>query len=92
MSKPKGNIIYRWKNPHPRKYRILNNEAEEYIVIEDKEAVSGVVIYGKFNKEWTCGPWSANPLVRQLQAELEETKEYLRLRDENIEMLKGNVK
>ena len=67
-------IIYRWKNPSLRKYRIMNNEAAEYIIVRENEASSGIVIYGKFNDEWSANPWSTRPLIKQLCNEIKELK------------------
>lgn len=69
MVKIKGKVLYHWKNPALRQDRCINNEAKEFIVEECKEASSGVVIWGKFNGEWSCNPWSCRALIRQLTEE-----------------------
>lgn len=83
MSKlPKGKIVYRWENPSSWQDRTKQNEAREFIVIQDDDANSGVITYGLFNDEWSCNPWNVRPLLRhiieknkQLQAELTEWEE-----------------
>ncbi len=68
-------IIYHWKNPHRRERRVMDNEASEYIIVENKEASSGIVVYGKFNDKWSANPWSSRPLIKQLRAENKELLE-----------------
>ena len=79
-------IIYQWKNPSSKTDRIRHNEAEEYAVVERKEASSGICIYAKFNDEWSPNPWSARALVRQILAENKRLRNIL---DQTIETFGG---
>ncbi|KKN07453.1 hypothetical protein LCGC14_1066790 [marine sediment metagenome] len=60
-------IIYRWLNPNPsRRARMIANEAKEYIVEENAEANSGIIVYGRYANETIANPWSTRALVKQL--------------------------
>ena len=79
---PDAKIIFQWKNPTEKRQRIINNEAEEYAVEENKEANSDIIIYGRYGPSWQANPWSARALVKQLlsrlataEGALEEIKE-----------------
>lgn len=40
--------------------------ASEYAIICDKKASAGIMVYGKFNGEWSANPWSTRFLIREL--------------------------
>lgn len=67
---PDAKIIFQWKNPAEKRQRIINNEAEEYAVEDNKDANSGIIIYGRYGPAWQANPWSARALVKQLIAQL----------------------
>ena len=70
MEEPEGKIIYRWENSNKLlRSRIIQNEASEYIVIRDPEVDGGVVVFGKFKKEWHPNP-SARCLIRNILSDL----------------------
>lgn len=68
----RGKEIYRWLNDNPdERKRMLANEAIEYVVCEDSEADSGIVVYCRNKTGWSCN-YGERALIRHLIALLEQ--------------------
>lgn len=44
----------------------LEDMADEYAIVENKDANAGLIVYGKYNNKWKANPWSTRFLVREL--------------------------
>lgn len=45
---------------------MLQDMADEYAVVAEKEANAGLMVYGKYNGVWRVNPWSTRFLIRVL--------------------------
>lgn len=45
---------------------MLQDMAEEYVVVADEKANAGLLVYGKYNGTWRANPWSTRFLIRVL--------------------------
>lgn len=63
----KGKVIFRCSVPQEEYQELIQDAPKEYVVIEAKEAVGGVAMFGKYNDdEWSINPWNTRTLVRIL--------------------------
>jgi hypothetical protein len=62
---PEGRVIFRMTTNPEDDITGIDDLAEEYVVIERKEAMAGLVIWGRYRDEWHCNP-SARHVVKRL--------------------------
>lgn len=65
--KIEGKIIYHWVVPdNVRDYTGFDDIPDQYRIIEDERAASGIIIEAKYNGKWMKNPWSTRLLVHHL--------------------------
>jgi hypothetical protein len=58
-------IVFRFSTSPTDKVTEYDDLAEEYIVVRDEEAVSNLIVWGRFNGRWIANP-SGRPVIREL--------------------------
>lgn len=60
-------IIYHWVVPEDyQNITGFDDIPEQYRIVKDSQASSGIVIEAKYNRKWTVNPWSTRVLVKHL--------------------------
>lgn len=60
------NVIWRWTPPQEeRESPNYNDTADEYVIESNPEALSGIILWGKYHGEWVVNPGSRQ-VIREL--------------------------
>lgn len=75
---PPGKVIFRWRPEEPdEEKRMMEDIADEYVVIEREAAVGGIIVYARYRGEWIANPWNLRHLLRRVlrQTRIEEIRD-----------------
>jgi hypothetical protein len=61
-----GNVLFDWTPEPGDQIHELDDIAEQYLVVEVPQALSGLIVYAKYHGEWHANPWTSRPLIRHL--------------------------
>jgi len=59
-------ILYTWQPAVDEKTKPWEDIADAYVIVKEKNALSGIIIYALRGKKWKANPFHMRPLVKQL--------------------------
>lgn len=70
--KPEGKILYRLVTKPEDRITPYDDMADEYVVVEEKTALGGVIEWARYGEKWVVNPWSTRWSTRILTRKLIE--------------------